>query len=47
MEVPTLSRFSEAPILNNQLILRAIMVKSTNDINLEQWRRGVMAVRQT
>jgi len=47
MKIPTLSRFSEAPLLNNQLILRAIMVKSTNDINLEQWRRGVMALRQT
>lgn len=41
LEVPRLSRFVEAPSLDDHMVLRAIVARSVNDLNLEQWCAGI------
>lgn len=41
-----LSKFADAPSLDDHLIIRAILCKSINDVNMAEWRRGVEALRE-
>jgi len=46
LEVPLLSRFVEAPSLDDHLVLRAIVARSMNDLSLDRWCTGIEATKQ-
>ncbi|GJJ06218.1 hypothetical protein Clacol_000408 [Clathrus columnatus] len=46
LDIPMLSKYADAPSLDEHLVLRAILCKSVNDMNMAQWRKGVQALRE-
>ena len=46
LEIPVLSNFVEAPSLDDQMVLRAILAKSVNDLKLSQWRMGITSTNE-
>lgn len=46
LDIPMISKFADAPSLDDNLVIRAILCKSINDMNMTEWRNGVEALRE-
>ena len=45
-EIPRLSRFVEAPSLDDHMVLRAIVARSVNDLSLDRWCAGINSLKR-
>ncbi|KAF8521277.1 hypothetical protein BU17DRAFT_88223 [Hysterangium stoloniferum] len=45
LQIPALPKFVDVPAVDSRIVIRAILVNEVNDLNLEQWRKGVQAIQ--